>query len=74
MQNGSSKDLVIGAILHEALRISEARRQILQSLKHALEMGRNDEALRYARELCGIPEDDDEGYCASESKHRRPSG
>ena len=49
MDNPTLKGLVDAAI-----GIADARRKILQHMRTALEAGDNAEALKFARELCGL--------------------
>lgn len=41
-----------------AIEIADARRQTLQRMRTALERGDNTEALKFARELCGLKQDE----------------
>jgi len=41
-------------LVDAAIEIAEARRKILRGMRTALEVGDNAEALKFARELCGL--------------------
>ncbi|HEY2123512.1 MAG TPA: hypothetical protein VGH07_07945 [Chthoniobacterales bacterium] len=43
-------------LVDAAIEIADARRQILQRMRTALERGDITEALKFARELCGLEE------------------
>lgn len=50
-------DSMLG-IFEAALEISERRRETLATMKEALERGDSQEALEYARQLCGIEDEE----------------
>jgi hypothetical protein len=57
----------LSGIVDAAVEISERRRETLATMKEALERGDSEEALEYARQLCGI--DDEESDRTNQSVH-----
>ena len=47
-------DPTLKGLVDAAIEIADARREILQRMRTALEAGDNAEALKFARELCGL--------------------
>ncbi|MFY9731966.1 MAG: hypothetical protein WB723_04210 [Candidatus Acidiferrales bacterium] len=45
-------------LVDAAIEIADARRQTLQRMRTALERGDDTEALKFARELCGLNQDE----------------
>jgi hypothetical protein len=49
-----TEESALKGLVDAAIEIAEARRKILQRMRTALEAGDNAEALKFARELCGL--------------------
>lgn len=49
---------VTSGLVEAALAIAEKRRDILTRLRSALEQGKDAEALEFARQLCGLENDE----------------
>ena len=68
--------LPVTGLVDAILEVSRQRKAILDQVRSALLSGNDAEALRFARELCGLPAKDrnEKGYRAHTSQHRKASG
>jgi hypothetical protein len=57
-QENQITDAGLAGLIDVAMKISQKRRNILQRMRAALERGDNAEALKFARELCGLHDDE----------------
>jgi hypothetical protein len=53
-RNQLTDNPALKGLVDAAIEIAQARRKILQHMRAALEAGDNAEALKFARELCGL--------------------
>ena len=67
-------DAGLTSLIDAVLEISQARRNILQRMRAALEAGDNAEALKLAARLCGVSQDEETGDRINSRVNPRPSG
>jgi len=52
----------LGGVLDAAMQIGAGRREILRKMRAAFQQGNEAEALKLARQLCGLGEHDEESH------------